>query len=433
MTSRSTNEAQSRRGFALTAWAALVATTIGVSLLAYRGAAPSAITFAIAASFVPYLAMLLLAPRAFDPRLALRLAILALIVVGLSLVFAPPVLSDDVFRFAWEGRLWREGFNPYLVPPDHPTLKPLRDPVWHGINNKPLASIYPPLAQALFVLASFLGDGVVPIKLLALGGHVATTLSVARLSDDPRAPLAIALNPLLLSATALDGHLDVLVGLALLACAWGLAHQKVGRAVVATVLAVGLKVVGLVFVPLFVRRPRALVAVLVGSAAFLWPMVVFRPAQDAASGPLQFAERWRGNESLFAVVDWGFGLVAPEETATTLARAICVGAVFALCLGLAIRRVPTLSAARIVLWATLLLSPQVHPWYLAWLLPLEVVSGRFAGLVWSAAALVAYLPLDRWLTDGVWEPSPLLQAAEYGLVAAALVLEHRLRRVAHST
>jgi len=77
------------------------------------------------------------------------------------------------------------------------------------------------------------------------------------------------------------------------------------------------------------------------------------------------------------------------------------------------------------LWTTLLLSPQVHPWYLAWLLPIEIAAGGLAGLVWSASVLCAYAPIDRWLAEGVWEMPIALQIAEYSLVAVALVVEGR--------
>jgi hypothetical protein len=82
-------------------------------------------------------------------------------------------------------------------------------------------------------------------------------------------------------------------------------------------------------------------------------------------------------------------------------------------------------ATRALVWALLLLSPQVHPWYLAWLVPLEVAAGGSAGLVWSAAVLCAYAPLDRWVAEGVWHMPPSLQVFEYLVVALALILDPR--------
>jgi hypothetical protein len=96
-----------------------------------------------------------------------------------------------------------------------------------------------------------------------------------------------------------------------------------------------------------------------------------------------------------------------------------------LCALIVYRRVPPWAAIRALVWAVLLLSPQVHPWYLAWLLPLEVAAGGSAGLVWSAAILCAYAPLDRWVVEGVWDLPLWVQILEYAVVGLALILDPR--------
>jgi hypothetical protein len=113
-----------------------------------------------------------------------------------------------------------------------------------------------------------------------------------------------------------------------------------------------------------------------------------------------------------------------DYVAGMLARAI----VLALVLGLAVflgRRddVGPLTAARIVLVTTLLLAPQVHPWYLLWLLPLELAAGGVAGVVWSAAVLVAYAPLASWVATRTWDEALLPRAFEHILVLGVLAAE----------
>ncbi len=398
---------------------------LGLVAVARAGAAASTIVLGLAACFVPYALALKLSRDLFSRARSEQLALAALFVFGLAFVFAPPALSDDVHRYLWEGRVWLEGFNPYALAPADPSLAHLRNDSWASINNKPLASIYPPLSQAFFVLMGLLGGGIWTAKLLALIAHALTTIAVSMVSNDSRASLAFALNPLLLSEGALNGHLDVLTGLALLIAAGSLSQHRIIRAAIATCAAVGLKAVGVVLVPLFVRRPGAFVAVALTSALLLFPLVVFVPLADSASGPAQFAARWRGNESFYAVVEWLSHQAFDRSSAITLARVTVVGIVLGVGAFLVAKRAPPVRATRVLLWTTLLLSPQVHPWYLAWLLPIEIASGGFAALVWSASVLCAYAPLDRWLAEGVWEMPIALQLAEYALVAAALVVEAR--------
>jgi len=397
---------------------------LGLSVAAHRGAKPSVIAAGVALCFIPY-AGAIWSSRSLGPTAA-KAGIVAAAAFGAVLISAPPALSDDLYRYLWEGRLWLEGHNPFRDAPDDPALVALRDLDWALINNKSLTTIYPPLAQLLFIGSAWLGGTVWSVKLFALAGHLLCAAAIGRMCRDVRAAsLAVGLNPLLLSESALNGHFDVLCGTALLIVAWSSARSRIGRAAAAATVAVGLKVVGLVALPLLWRWPKALLSAGVASALLLTPLVWWRPVADPGSGTVQFAMRWSGNESLFACFEWLSRRVLDPQSAELAARVVVIAIVIAMCAIVVRRRLPALQALRALVWAVLLLSPQVHPWYLAWLLPLEVASRGSAGFVWSAAVLFAYAPLDRWVTEGVWEMPLSLQLAEYTIVAAALFVDPR--------
>ncbi len=398
---------------------------LGLALAARSGSLPSTVVLGLAMSFIPYAGVLVFS-RSLDGQGAPGLiAVPITLLLGAVLVLAPPLLSDDIYRYLWEGRLWLEGFNPYRLAPEDLALGPLRDDVWLKINNKDIGSIYPPLSQLLFAAAAWLGGKVWTVKLLALLGQGCAVALLAGITKSIKAPLALGLNPLLLSETALNGHLDILCGLALLLAACALPQHRFVRAGTATCAAVGLKVVGLILLPLFARRPKVLIATAAASGALLAPLVVWRGPVDPVSGAGQFATRWRGNESLFALADWLSRQILADGSAELAARWMVMLAFVLLCVLVVRRRAPALSSARALVWGVLLLSPQVHPWYLAWLLPLEVAAGGSAGLVWSAAVLCAYAPLDLWVNQGVWRMPLWLQFFEYFLLALALLLDPR--------
>ena len=73
--------------------------------------------------------------------------------------------------------------------------------------------------------------------------------------------------------------------------------------------------------------------------------------------------------------------------------------------------------------ARFLVSPVVNPWYLLWLLPLEIAAGRAAGLVFSVTILAAYAPLAGWLTDRTWSELPLASSLIHVPVWLVLVWE----------
>ena len=398
---------------------------VGSAGAARYGAAPSLVVLGVAFAFVPYAGVVVFSRALEGLRQPALVAVAATSAIGAIWLLAPPVLSDDIYRYIWEGRLWLEGLNPYGIPPEDPSLTPLRDELWESINNKGLASIYPPLSQLLFAFAAWLGGGVATVKLLALGALAVTAGWVARVTGDLRVALAVGLNPLLSEESALNGHLDVLVGGALLTVAWALSRHRFVQAGIAVCAAVGLKAVGLVALPLLWKRPRVLVATTLASALLMAPLLGSRTLGDSVSGPRQFAIRWQGNESVFAFVDWMGRRVVVDSYAGLAARLVVAVALLAIVALLMKRRVPPIQATRVLVWTVLLLSPQVHPWYLAWLLPLDLAAGGRAALIWSAAVLCAYAPLDAWVERGVWDMPQWLHIFEYLVVALALFFDLR--------
>ncbi len=83
------------------------------------------------------------------------------LIIGAGLVFrgtaffAPPTLSDDIYRYLWDGRVQMAGINPYNYPPNDANLAHLKTEDWEGINHKHIRTIYPPLAQTIFAVGAF--------------------------------------------------------------------------------------------------------------------------------------------------------------------------------------------------------------------------------------------------------------------------------------
>jgi hypothetical protein len=139
------------RGALLAAGLTVAALALAAALAA-SGAMPSRVALAIALAFLPY-GGLLVVERPLGLRAALSLAAVA----GLALVLAPSVLSDDLYRYLWDGRVLRAGFDPYAFAPSDPALAALRDEHWAHINHPQIPTIYPPIAQGLFAAVGAIG------------------------------------------------------------------------------------------------------------------------------------------------------------------------------------------------------------------------------------------------------------------------------------
>lgn len=453
--------------------------------------APSGTALAVCAAFVPYALLLVL-----DVPERSR-TWLACLVPGVALALAPSVLSDDVYRYAWDARVWLEGgVDPYAHAPDAAALVELRDASYARVNHRDIPTIYPPLAQLLFALARLVWPGATGLKLLALVFHLLTAVLVSRLALYARGERAAtravhlyALNPLALAESALGGHVDVAVGATVCALALALTRARPWLAALAIGALSGLKLVGLALWPALLRRGVGplLLALALGLLA-LWPTVRAGYADDGASAPgvSHYAQRWRGNAGAFRLFEaCGAGLVralpeaaepqelGPDEVrlgalapllrrldalgfhpsrslraekkqarppdvfdrahlASLIGKALALTCVVALGVLLALRRTPPVRALRNVLWAVLLLAPQVHPWYLLWLLSLDLAAGSMAAVAWSAVACVAYAPLDAWIRSRLWDEHALALAGQYTLVATALALAWLAGRANHS-
>ena len=94
------------------------------------------------------------------------------LVCRLVLLPVRPTLSDDLYRYVWEGRVLAHGLSPYQYAPDDPALQSLRDDaVWAHVNNLGVPSPYPPLAQLAGLLSFWLTPtGGLGAKLVSTAG-----------------------------------------------------------------------------------------------------------------------------------------------------------------------------------------------------------------------------------------------------------------------
>ena len=83
----------------------------------------------------------------------------------LLLLFSIPALSDDFYRFVWDGRLLINGFNPYTILPAEFIQSPdfqavMGDKsIFQHLNSPNYYTVYPPLNQFIFAISAWLSQG----------------------------------------------------------------------------------------------------------------------------------------------------------------------------------------------------------------------------------------------------------------------------------
>jgi hypothetical protein len=326
---------------------------------------------------------------------------------------ANPDLSDDLYRYLWDGRVLLSGGNPYEHPPTASQLEALRNGHWAFINNAELPTIYPPLLILVFAAVGWLSHTVVAWKIAAAGFDLAAGYFLMRaLALRGRSRLWAVLylwHPLVVVEFAGQGHADA-VGIFFVALAfWSWAGSRWMGAGTALTLAGLVKFLPWVAVPVLLRRLRW--------KWFVFPALVaafYLPFELGGADTLEslgvFAAKWRANDFVFS-----FWLREGDAEEIGLLRAKWIGAILAgaVWLWLVSRRRSLPSVYSWSVGVLFLVSPVVHPWYITWLLPAVVFLPHVAWWLWSVTVILAYVPLPMFRDLGVWEESMLVKTVEY--------------------
>lgn len=345
----------------------------------------------------------------------------------LALLPVTPTLSDDIYRYVWEGKVAVRGHDPYRLSPHDTTLAGLRDRVLYPrINHPELTTVYPPLSIAGFALVARLSPTVWAMKSWVLLHDLALVLLLLAFARARGASalvvIAYAWNPLVLVEYSGSGHNDPTAMVWLVAALlW--AERRPALAALAIAAGTLTKLAPLVALPFLLQRwPwRARVLALATIAAGLgW---FWSETRGADSGFAAYGRSWANNELAFLylarLVD--DPLLARQVAAALLALALAV---------LAWRGWDAPRATRFGTRAGFLLSPVAHPWYLGWVLVLEPLAPSAPWLLLSLTAVLSYGVLAPSAEGGGFHLRLAWRWFEYGVplvVAVVLGFARRAR------
>ncbi len=344
-------------------------------------------------------------------------------VTGTTVEFDRFLLFDhDVWRFLWEGHVSSHRGSPAAFPPedaDHSLITPYQserdwDHVLSFVNHPEEATVYPPLAQQLFLVSHAIAPGsVVAWKACVIAVDMAamlfTALGLHAAGRSPGIAVLYGWNPLVVKVGAGSGHFDALVACTVALCVWALLRRWRLVAALAFVSAALAKVFPVILFPLVLRRTGWRPLLVAGSAG----LVVVATQPGLIERLLHFGTRWRFNGGVHRAlysVESAWGGAGGVSTAICAALALLIIAVVAL----RDDGAPHSFAGRAAdtLGGCLVVSPAVFPWYVTWLLPAAVIGRRWHWVAFSALVCAAFLVM----VNGREYPAALL--LEYGALLA---------------
>lgn len=324
----------------------------------------------------------------------------------IPLLLHPPTLSTDVYRYVWDGRVQRLGYDPYVVVPGDSRFRQLHIAETLLMNHRNEPTPYPGAAELFFRAVATVGESARAMKsaiFLCDAGIAAVLLSwLVASGRSPWWVLSYAWNPLVALEGAGNGHIDLLGALCLVGAAASLSRGRRPLAAVAFALAIGVKFLPVTLAPLLWRRIRVRDAAL-GGAILAALYIPFLGQGRLPLGSLgDYLAKWRVNAPVYSALEWIF----PTRGLVMIPVVLGLSAAF-----WARRRFPA-DSPEAWAWpvaATLLFAPTIYPWYLLWLTPFLFSPRALPLALWTVSSLAFYWLLPVWATAVV----------EYGVVLSA--------------
>ena len=340
----------------------------------------------------------------------------------------PPGLDDDIHRYVWDGRVQRLGYNPYIVVPSDPALGGLHTPETRTLNNPDVPSPYPAGAQLFFRAVTAIHESVFALKVAFVVCDLAIVLvllDILRCSGQgAHWVLAYAWNPLL-ATVAGSGHIDIVGVLLLLVSVAALVRRWLAVAALAFGLAVSVKLVPIVLLPLYWRRVRMRDAALTAIVVGLLYVPFFNHGRIPIGSLGTYVQRFRFNDPVFATIE---RVAAPQFVA---GLAVLAGFLTAIWMR---SKAPAWSSDAFA-WpmaASLLCAPVVYPWYLLWLLPFVRSAPTVPIIIWTVSIIPTYYVWHLRTLGRPWLVPGWIMLLEYGSVATAgaIIMFRRFTRQA---
>ena len=368
---------------------------------------------------------------------------LALLAIALRLLFLPaiPNLSNDFYRFIWDGRMIFNGWNPYLIlPENNPELIFGGAELYAGMGsmNGSHYTCYPPINQLSFFIPSIffsenlLGSTIV-MRILIILADLGTLYFGKKLLEHFRLPpkniFLYVLNPFIIIEMTGNLHFE---GLMLFFLVWSLYllfQNKWQWAAVLFACSVSVKLIPLLFLPLFYRKLKFKKSLFFYSIVGLTSALLFLPFlstelyQNFMKSIHLYFQNFEFNASIYYVIrEIGYQKVGYNIIQTV--GKITPFIILSLVLGLTFIRKNEkhrilFQSMIIAICSYYFISSVVHPWYIAVPLIISAFTNYKFPLVWSFLVMLSYIAYS----NTVYQENLWFIAIEYIFVYSLFIYE----------
>ncbi|CAN5356044.1 hypothetical protein BH23BAC1_BH23BAC1_46050 [soil metagenome] len=336
------------------------------------------------------------------------------IIFRLSLFLALPNLSDDFYRFIWDGRLFIQGIHPFSQVPDYYkhigfNIPGITEELYYQLNSPEYFTIYPPVCQFIFAIAAFLSPesilgSVIIMRIFIIGAEAGTLFLLLEMLKKWNLPvkksLLYALNPLVILELTGNLHFEAILIFFLLYSIYFIYQTKLTASAANLSLAISTKVLPLIFLPLFIRRLGWRKTLIYFSLIALFSLILFVPLLSwelivgFSSSIALYFHTFEYNASIYYVIRalgfliFGFNIIG--AAGVILAVSIFILIIF-YSLDKSTLEVPLYEAFMWVLLIYYLFTTTLHPWYITPLIALSIFTNFKFTILWSYFIFLTYI------------------------------------------
>ena len=347
----------------------------------------------------------------------------------------PSVLSKDMYRYIWDGRVQQNRFNPYLYPPQGDELKNLRDEqIYPNINRKDYPTVYPAGAQLFFRAAYILaGDSVTAYKSIMAAFDILTLLLLIALlrafGFSTSRIIVYAWNPLVIFEIAYSGHLEGLTVFLMAAALYLCTVHKKMPGIIMVAFAAAVKLYPALLLAAFLNRKDMLKGIFAFSVTIMILYLPFLGAGNKISGFLPVYLKNPYESFNLGLKHLLMRLVPSLDYYWLSLLFIIVLALVGLVVFLKNKEdMQVLRYSYILVGFLLILMPaSLHPWYAILIVPFLVIYPSPAWLIFSCTVTLSYL---KYVSPQGIMPTWVLQVEYlplFALLAVGYISRNRLQ------
>ena len=342
----------------------------------------------------------------------------------LLFLLAIPNLTQDFYRFVWDGRLILEGLNPYLHTPNELMessigLFPQMNTLYEGMGalSAKHYSNYPPVHQMPFIIAAFISKhsilgSIVVLRLILISADLGILVFgkklLKKLNKPTRTMYWFILNPLVIIELTGNLHFEGLMLCLFIMSLYFIHSKKWHIAAVVMALSIAVKLVPVLSLPLFLNKlgwKKSVLFYSVTAAVFIIlfiPFFSFGLLENFSATIGLWFSNFEFNASVYYFLKGTLENINGVSVINSMGIIVACVVTLQTSYLLLKKKKETSQIILMILWILsgyYFISTTVHPWYIISLLLLSVFTNYKFVLVWSYTLILSYIAYNEFSVE----------------------------------